>query len=113
MPEEANADLVIRVTPIRRRRSRGKLADVELHFVGRSPLVGMKLIGFSIWERDAEGNLVVKFPARAFAVKGQRRSFPLFRPIADTAAQDAIRDRILDAYARCARHPGDTTIYPT
>jgi hypothetical protein len=29
----------------------GKLADVELHFSGNSPLAGLKLIGFSVWER--------------------------------------------------------------
>jgi hypothetical protein len=29
------------------------------------------------------------------------RSLVLFRPIADATVQDAIRDRILDAYARC------------
>ena len=65
----------------------------------------MKLIGFSIWKRDAGGNLVVRFPARTYAVKGERRSFALFRPIADAMAQDAIRDRILDVYAQCVNRP--------
>lgn len=39
------------------------------------------------------------FPARPYAVKGERRSFALLSPITDTMAQDAIRDRILEAYA--------------
>ena len=112
MPTETNVDLVIQVTPSKRRRSRGKLADVELHFVGRSPLGGMKLMGFSIWERGAAGNLVVKFPARTYGVQGERRSFPLFRPIADATAQDAICDRILDAYAQRVNRPCDTNIEP-
>jgi hypothetical protein len=30
---------------------------------------------------------------------GERRSFALLRPIVDTAAQGAVRDRILQAYA--------------
>jgi hypothetical protein len=31
-------------------------------------------------------------------VNGERRSFALLRPLADAAAQDAVRDRILEAY---------------
>jgi hypothetical protein len=34
-----------------------------------------------------------------YAVNGERRSFALLRPIVDTAAQDAIRERVLEAYA--------------
>ena len=36
----------------------GKLADVEVHFVGDSVLAGLKLIGFSIWERRDSGRHV-------------------------------------------------------
>jgi hypothetical protein len=32
-------------------------------------------------------------------VNGERRSFALLRPLADAAAQDTVRDRILEAYA--------------
>ena len=39
------------------------------------------------------------FPARQYSVNGERRSFALLRPIADTAGQDRIRDLILQAYA--------------
>lgn len=113
MPVETNVDFLISVTPSSRRRSRGRVADVEVHFVGRSPLAGMKLIGFSIWKRDAGSDFVVRFPARTYAVKGERRSFALFRPIADVTAQDAISDCILDAYARCVHRPGDTNGRPT
>jgi hypothetical protein len=41
----------------------------------------------------------VTFPARSYAVNGERRSFALLRPIVDTMAQEALRDRILQAYA--------------
>jgi hypothetical protein len=76
----------------------GKLADVELHFGGESLFAGLKLIGFSVWERRGSGRNVT-FPARQYSVNGERRSFALLRPIADAAAQQAVRDRILEAYA--------------
>jgi hypothetical protein len=76
----------------------GKLADAELHFTD-GPLAGLKLIGFSIWERRTGGGRNVTFPARQYSVNGERRSFALLRPIADATAQDAVRDRILEAYA--------------
>ncbi len=77
----------------------GKLADVELHFAGDSVLAGLKLIGFSIWERRGGAGRNVTFPARQYSVNGERRSFALLRPITDATAQNAVRDRILEAYA--------------
>jgi transposase len=65
----------------------------------QDPLAGLKLIGFAIWERRGAGGRNVTFPARQYAVNGERRSFALLRPIADTTAQHAVRDRILEAYA--------------
>jgi hypothetical protein len=76
-----------------------KLADAEMHFSGESPLAGLKLIGFAIWERRGGGGRNVTFPARQYAVNGERRSFALLRPVAEATASDAIRDRILEAYA--------------
>ena len=76
----------------------GKLADAELHFTD-GPLDGLKLIGFSIWERRGGSSRNVTFPARQYHVNGERRSFALLRPVADTNAQDAVRDLILSAYA--------------
>jgi hypothetical protein len=75
----------------------GKLADAELHF-SDGPLSGLKLIGFSIWERRAGPGRNVTFPARQFNVNGERRSFALLRPIVDTTAQDKIREQILEAF---------------
>jgi hypothetical protein len=40
----------------------------------------------------------VTFPARQYAVNGERRSFPLLRPVADRTAQNTIRDLILQAH---------------
>jgi hypothetical protein len=74
----------------------GKLADAELHFSG-GPLDGLKLIGFALWERR-NGGRNVTFPARQYSVNGERRSFALLRPAIDTAANDRLRDLILEAY---------------
>jgi hypothetical protein len=91
--------LTIKITPNDEGNPPGKLADAELHFTGDSPLAGLKLIGFSIWERRGGGSRNVTFPARSYAINGERRSFALLRPIVDTTAQEAVRDRILQAYA--------------
>ena len=78
----------------------GKLADAELHFT-EGVLDGLKLIGFSVWERRSGNGRNVTFPARQYAVNGERRSFALLRPAdGDPAAQDRIRDLILEAYAK-------------
>ena len=94
------ADIVtIKITPNDKGNPPGKLADVEVHFVGDLLFAGLKLIGFSIWERHGGTGRNVTFPARQYAVNGERRSFALLRPVVDTTAQHALRDAILDAYA--------------
>jgi hypothetical protein len=75
----------------------GKLAEAELHF-DDGPLAGLKLIGFAIWERRGGAGRNVTFPARQYAVNGERRSFALLRPIADVQSQERVRDTILEAF---------------
>jgi hypothetical protein len=75
----------------------GKLADAELHFTD-GPLEGLKLIGFTVWERRGGNGRNVTFPARQYSVNGERRSFGLLRPIVDSTAQIKVRDLILEAY---------------
>jgi hypothetical protein len=77
----------------------GKLADAELHF-DDGPLAGLKLLGFAIWERRGGAGRNVTFPARQYAVNGERRSFALLRPIADVHSQERVRDAILEAFVR-------------
>ncbi len=89
--------MVVRITPNDKGNPPGKLADAELHFMD-GPLEGLKLIGFGIWERRGGGGRNVTFPARQYAVNGERRSYALLRPIVDSAAQNKIRDLILEAY---------------
>jgi hypothetical protein len=92
------ATLTVKIAPNDKGNPPGKLADAELHFTD-GVLAGLKLIGFGIWERRGSAGRHVTFPARQYAVNGERRSFALLRPIVDTAAQTAVRDLILDAYA--------------
>jgi hypothetical protein len=90
--------MTIKIMPNDKGNPPGKLADAELHFA-EGPLEGLKLIGFAVWERKGGGGRNVTFPARQFTVNGERRSFALLRPIADTTAQNKIRELILEAYA--------------
>ena len=90
--------MVVKITPNDRGNPVGKLADAELHFID-GELDGLKLIGFSIWERRGGGGRNVTFPARQYAVNGERRSFALLRPIGDTSAQNRVRELVLEAYA--------------
>src|SRR5476651_795080 len=90
--------LTIKITPNDKGNPPGKLADAELHFTGDSPLAGLKLIGFSIWERRGGNGRNVTFPARSYVVNGDRRSFALLRPIVDNTAQTKLRELILEAF---------------
>ena len=90
--------MVVKIVPNDKQNPPGKLADAELHFTD-GVLDGLKLIGFSVWERRTGGGRNVTFPARTYAVNGERRSFSLLRPIADASAQDRVRELVLEAYA--------------
>ena len=89
--------MTIRIVSNEKGNPPGKLADAELHFHD-GPLNGLKLIGFAIWERKTGTGRNVTFPARAYSVNGERRSFSLLRPLEDSTAQNRIRDVILEAY---------------
>jgi hypothetical protein len=90
--------MVIKISQTDKNSPAGKLADAELHFT-EGVLEGLKLIGFTVWERRTGGGRNVTFPARQYVVYGERRSFALLRPIGDATAQDRIREAILEAYA--------------
>ena len=89
--------MTIKITPNDKGNPPGKLADAELHF-SDGPMEGLKLIGFGIWERRGGNGRNVTFPARSYAVNGERRSFALLRPIVDATAQSKLRDLILEAF---------------
>ena len=96
----------VKIIPNDKGNPPGKLADAEVIFeADAGPLSGLKLIGFSVWERR-DGGRNVTFPARQYSVNGARRSFALLRPSTeDRTTQDAIRDCILDAYTRVETTP--------
>ena len=94
----ATTEMTVTIQPNDKGKPVGKLADAELHFTG-GPLEGLKLIGFGIWETRGGARRNVTFPARQYAVNGERRSFALLRPIVDTAAQERVRELVLEAYA--------------
>src|SRR4029450_9341428 len=71
-----------RRTPLQRRRARRVEAD------------WLRRLGAPIWRRPERD-----IPARQYSVNGKRRSFALWRPIEDVAAQARIRDLIIEAYA--------------
>ena len=98
--------MVVRIIPNDKGNPVGKLADAELHF-SDGVFEGLKLVGFSIWERRGGGGRNVTFPARQFAVNGERRNYALLRPIADINAQERIREAVLQAYVEYEEHRRD------
>ena len=101
MSRQPDVMVSVKIIPNERGNPPGKLADAEVVFeADAGPLNGLKLIGFSIWERRTGGRNVT-FPARSYSVNGERRSYALLRPAgAEISAQDAIRECILAAYSR-------------
>ena len=100
--------MTVIITPNDRGNPPGKLAEAELHF-SDGPLEGLKLIGFSIWERKSGTGRNVTFPARQYAVNGERRSFALLRPITDSTGQNKLRELILSAFQNWEEQSAVTT----
>ena len=73
--------MVVKITQNEKNNLPGKLAEAELHFT-EGVLDGLKLIGFTVWERRTGNGRNVTFPARSYTVGGERRSFALLRPTA-------------------------------
>jgi hypothetical protein len=94
--------VAVKITPNDRGTPPSKLADAELHFMG-GELDGLKLIGFSVWQRRGGNGRSVSFPGRQYRMGEERRTFALLRPIADISAQERVRDLVLEAYDRYAR----------
>jgi hypothetical protein len=89
--------VVVKIIPNDRHTPPSKLADAELHFTG-DELDGLKLIGFSVWQRRGGNGRSVSFPGRQYRIGNERRSFVLLRPTADAGAQERVRDLVLEAY---------------
>jgi hypothetical protein len=89
--------MTIKIMPNDKGNPPGKLAEAEVHFV-EGPLDGLRLVGFSVWERRGGSGRNVTFPARSYAINGERRSYALLRPITDVTAQNKLRELILEAF---------------
>jgi hypothetical protein len=89
--------VTIKIMPNERGNPPSKLAEAEIHF-GDGPLEGLKLVGFSVWERRGGNGRNVTFPARSYMVNGDRRTYALLRPIVDATAQERLRTVILEAF---------------
>lgn len=101
--------MLVKITLNDKNNPPGKLAEAELHFTD-GVLAGLKLIGFTVWERRGGNGRNVTFPARTYAVNGERRSFALLRPVTgDATAQDRIRELVLQAYADYEERAAVTT----
>ena len=88
----------VKIVPTEKGNWPGKLADVELHF---EMAPGRRKADWICDLRASDGaGRNVTLPARQYSMNGGRRSFALLRPLADIAAQDHIRDLILEAYAQ-------------
>ena len=98
--------IVVKINPPDRGNPPSKLADAELHFTG-GELDGLKLIGFSVWERGRGQRRSVSFPGRQYRVGDER--FALLRPIGSPDAQERVRDMVLEAYARFVGDPDHTS----
>jgi hypothetical protein len=87
--------VIIKILPNERGIPQSKLADAEIIFE-EGVLTGLKLVGFGIWE-GREGRHVT-FPARPFMTNGERRTYSVLRPVAESGAQEPLRRLILQTY---------------
>ena len=100
--------MTVKITPNDKGNPPGKLAEAELHFA-EGPLDGLKLVGFSVWERRGGNGRNVTFPARFYSINGERRSFALLRPILDSTAQNKLREIVLEAFQEYEERAAITT----
>jgi hypothetical protein len=100
--------IVVKITPNDHGNPPSKLADAELHFTG-GELEGLKLIGFSVWQRRGGHGRSVSFPGRQYRIGDDHRTFALLRPIADVSAQERVRDLVLEAYNQYAGEMSNTS----
>src|SRR5262249_38061781 len=98
-----------KILPNQRGVPQAKLADAEIVFENEEEgvLCGLKLVGFAVWE-GREGPHVT-FPARPFVANGERRSYPLLRPVRETTAQEPLRQLIMRAFVEFQTSRGSIT----
>ena len=90
--------MTVKIVPSTAGAPAGKLADAELHF-SEGILAGLKLVGFTVWDRRDDSGRGVTFPARQYLVNGERRHYVLLRAAGDAGSTEPLRELILSAYA--------------
>ena len=60
-------------------------------------MAGLKLVGFTVWDRRHSDGFNVTFPARTYTANGETRHYQLLRRTSDSS-DAAIKDLILAAY---------------
>lgn len=80
------------------------VCDAELVFEpGDGPLAGMKLVGFALWQ-NAEGDVSVTFPSRAFGSGGERKFFDYLRPLEGNLAESRrVKEWIVEEFRASRR----------
>jgi hypothetical protein len=74
------------------------VCDAEVVFDQEDPLVGMKLVGFTLW-RSTDGDIYVTFPSRAFGAGNERKFFDYLRSTEGQSADvKRVKDWILGEY---------------
>ena len=74
------------------------VCDAEVVFDQEDPLVGMKLVGFSLW-RSTDGDIYVTFPSRAFGAGNERKFFDYLRSTEGQSVDvKRVKDWILGEY---------------
>ena len=74
------------------------MCDAEIVFEDEAPLVGMKLVGFSLW-RSADGEVYLTFPSRAFGAGTERKYFDYLRSADGTGGEvKRVKEWILGEY---------------
>jgi hypothetical protein len=62
------------------------------------PLVGMKLVGFSLWKAP-DGDIYATFPSRAFGLGAERRFFDYLRSLdGDMKSVKRVKSWLVDKY---------------
>jgi hypothetical protein len=84
------------------------VSEAELVFDERSPLKGLKLVGFSVWE-GADGEPYVTFPSRAFGAGAERRYFDYLRSANGSADPvKRVKAWIVEEYRRQTERPASS-----
>ena len=98
--------LIVKITPNDKGNPPGKLADAELHFTD-GELEGLKLIGFSIWERRTGNGRNVTFPAGSMPSMASVAASRCCGPLPTLARRTAF------AISCCRRLPTTTSERPS